>query len=83
MDAEFDAFVRRHNHCNVEADCALVNPGCPLGCNVAVRSDAVDAVLMKAADLIADYESAGRGCAYRCTVSPAVQCLMGSCSVEP
>lgn len=66
IQTRWDAFVAENNTCEVDADCAAVYPGCPLGCATAIRADAVEAGAEVADDLIRRYERGGRSCAYDC-----------------
>ena len=82
IKTEFDAYVAGANACAAVADCQIVFPGCPLGCEVAVRADRSVDVMKKAASLIQEYESGNHGgCAYSCAQSHAV-CTQGLCAVE-
>jgi hypothetical protein len=83
IEAEFDDFVASRNQCQVASDCELAPAGCPLGCSVAVRREHVDAVSAKAQELIADFESDGRSCAYRCALVPPLECRMERCFAGP
>jgi len=83
IEAEFDDFVAGRNQCEVASECELAPAGCPLGCFVAVRREHVDAVSEKAQELIADYQSGGRSCAYRCAAVPPLECRMERCFAGP
>ncbi len=39
IQAEFDSYVAARQSCEVDSDCGLVYPGCPLGCYVVVATD--------------------------------------------
>lgn len=79
---EFRRYVHGANQCEEARECALVYPGCPLGCFVAMRSDRAAEVERKAQQLIEDYESDTTSCEYGCPPPGAVQCVDGRCSVE-
>jgi len=79
VQAEFNAFVADHDDCQAATDCALITPGCPLGCTVALRADAVDEAEALAKDLIDDYERGGTSCAYGCVGSLRVSCTNQVC----
>jgi hypothetical protein len=82
IKTEFDAYVAGANACAAVADCQIVFPGCPLGCEVAVRADRSVDVMKKAGSLIQEYENGSHsGCAYSCTQSHAV-CTQSQCAVE-
>jgi hypothetical protein len=81
VQAEFDAFVTDHATCEADTDCAVFSPGCPLGCWVAVRSDALDEAEALADDLIDDYVRGGTACAYECVAGGAATCLAGQCAL--
>ena len=79
---EFGAYVAGANACTADSDCQVVSPGCPLGCEVAVRADRADDVMKKAGSLIQQYESGSHSaCAYSCTQSHAV-CTQSLCAVD-
>ena len=79
IEAEFAAFVSARNHCEATTDCVLVGLECPLGCFIAVRSQHTRAVRGKARELVDDYESGGRSCAYKCAQAPPLECRKGRC----
>lgn len=81
IQSEFDAYVLKNNSCKVSADCSIVNPGCPLGCYVAVRADKADAVQKKAKQLIDDWESGVQSCLYDCTEPPELACTDSVCTL--
>jgi len=79
IEAEFAAFVAARNGCESTTECALVGLECPLGCFIAVRSEHARAVREKAQELVEDYESGGRTCAYDCVPAPALECRSQRC----
>jgi hypothetical protein len=79
IEAEFEAFVSSRNRCEVATDCVLVGLDCPLGCFIAVHSQHARAVLDKGRELVDDYESGGRSCAYDCAQPPPLECRRGRC----
>jgi hypothetical protein len=83
VQAEFNAFVADHDDCQAATDCALISPGCPLGCSVALRADAVDEAEAFAKDLIEDYERGGASCDYGCTGAQRVACTDEVCQICP
>ena len=83
LKADFDAFVEANNSCATDTDCALVSPGCPLGCYAAVSTTSVDATEAKAEDLVDQYESGGRACNYLCQTPGPVRCEEQRCTIEP
>ena len=82
IQEEFEEYVDGVNACSVATECAVVMPGCPLGCGVAVRVDQVAAVERKADELIGDYVSGGQVCIYTCPAPGAVECVGGRCAFE-
>ncbi len=76
---EFAAFIASRRGCEQDTDCAVVYPGCPLGCYVAVAEEHVEAVEKKARELVEDYERAGRSCDYDCMEPPEPVCRAGGC----
>jgi len=79
IQKEFDSFVSAHNACEQDEDCVLIMPGCPLGCWTAVNVDAAGEATRLARELIEDYESAGRACAYGCVASCGARCSDKAC----
>jgi hypothetical protein len=82
IQAEFDAFVQKRSVCERADQCTMVAAACPLGCAVAVNTVHVAAVRDKAAELVEEYESGGRSCAYSCVAVSDVECTMGRCTLE-
>ena len=78
---EFDAYVEGANTCSAASECGIARADCPLGCFVAVRLDRVASVERKARELIEDYESGGRSCAYDCVEPGPLECVRGRCGV--
>lgn len=82
IKAEYQAFVADRGACSATAECVLVQPECPLGCNTPVNEEHAEAVKAKARDLIADYESGGETCDYKCPLRQ-VECQEGRCEAVP
>jgi hypothetical protein len=81
LKQEFDAEVQRSNGCAVASECVVARAGCPLGCWVLVNAAHQARVEAKARELIDDYESGGRACAYECTERPMIVCsAAGKCA---
>src|SRR5689334_5156580 len=78
---EFGDFVSKHAACTSDADCALISPGCPLGCFVAVQKSAASEGERLGRELIEDYESGGSSCEYDCVVVCGVACQANACAV--
>jgi hypothetical protein len=76
---KWDEFVADNNACASADDCAIVYPGCPLGCYTAVSADRRSAAEAKAASLIDGYERSGRACDYSCLEPPPLVCDAGHC----
>ena len=74
VEQAWDEWVDEHNSCEVAADCALVFPGCPLGCATAVNVEFVDDAEAKASRLIGRYERFGRSCDYDCIATEEPVC---------
>ena len=72
-------FGGEHNGCETLDDCAVVYPGCPLGCWDAVATEHVDDANAKAEEIIKSYERGGRSCAYSCLAAPPLVCDDGTC----
>lgn len=82
IQEEFDAYVEGANACSAASECAIAEPGCPLGCSVAVRADRVESVERKATELIEDYQSGGRSCVYTCVAPGELECVRGRCAIS-
>lgn len=83
IQADFAAHVGASSACVEDAECALIVPGCPLGCFVAVRADAADECTAYAAGLIDEYERSGARCDYDCLAAGPVRCEEGRCTADP
>lgn len=81
IKADFASFVDSANRCEIAADCALVYPGCPLGCYAAVRADRAEEAMRYAEELISDYESGGASCQYDCVEPPRLTCVQLRCGL--
>jgi hypothetical protein len=79
----FAAYVAGANHCTAVTECAVVFPGCPLGCATAVRADRAADVERTAKSLIAEYERGGARCVYDCNVPKDLVCAEGRCGFAP
>jgi hypothetical protein len=78
---EFTTYVSGANQCVRTSDCTIVSPGCPLGCEVAVRVDREAAVMAKAQALIQEYQSGGMGCSYSCGGPAQPVCEQNRCAI--
>jgi hypothetical protein len=78
---EFTAYVSGATQCVRASDCTIVSPGCPLGCEVAVRVDREAAVMAKAQSLIQEYQSHGMACAYDCAGPVQPACDQNRCAI--
>ncbi|HHO53459.1 MAG TPA: hypothetical protein ENK18_21960 [Deltaproteobacteria bacterium] len=79
---EWEAFLLDHQDCVEDVECAVVYPGCPLGCAAAVRADAVDEAEARIAELLKQYERSGRGCSYECVEHTPPACVQGLCFIN-
>lgn len=66
LQEDWQTFLSEHQTCAVDEDCAVVFPGCPLGCGDVVQSSALDDAEALAETLLRRYERGGRSCAYDC-----------------
>lgn len=83
LRADFDAHVEESNACVDDAECALISPGCPLGCFAAVRADRLESCEAYAARLVERYELGGASCEYDCIAPGPLRCEEGRCSAAP
>ncbi len=74
----FEKEVETSNSCETDEECVLINPGCPLGCNVSVNIEHQERIKNLAEDLIKDYESSGTSCSYGCIRSFPI-CVIDAC----
>jgi hypothetical protein len=81
VQRRWDAFVAEHSECEFADDCAIVYPGCPLGCFDTVNVEHVEEAEDLADRLIRQYESFGRSCDYDCAEAPDPVCDAGSCTL--
>jgi len=82
VQRRFTDYVNGANACTAVSECAIVSPGCPLGCAVGVRTERVADVQAKARELIKEYERGGRRCDYGgCRVHEALVCMANRCTV--
>jgi hypothetical protein len=78
VEAKWDTFVEAHSACADVSDCALVYPGCPLGCASAVSAEHAGEAEAYANELVSAYQSGGGGCVYDCAAS-TLACSAGRC----
>jgi hypothetical protein len=69
----FEKLVSEHNSCLRSSDCAVVTPGCPLGCYAAERRSDVPNVESRARELVAQSGPDCR-CMYKCPPEPSPSC---------
>jgi hypothetical protein len=81
VQRKFNDYVNGANACTMASECAVASAGCPLGCEVAVRTDRVADVEAKAQQLIGDYERGGRSCIYGCRPPGTVACVANRCAI--
>jgi hypothetical protein len=79
IQREFEDYVNDANACSVVSECSEVQPGCPLGCGVAVRTDRVASVERKAEELIDEHTAGGNRCIYSCASPGTLACVDGRC----
>ena len=66
LQDDWRTFLSEHQTCSVDADCAVVFAGCPLGCGDVLQSSALTEAEALADQLIRRYERGGRSCDYDC-----------------
>jgi hypothetical protein len=81
VQRRFNDHVSGANACTAASECAPASAGCPLGCQVAVRTERVADVEAKARQLIKEYERGGRRCDYECRVTRGIACLSSRCAI--
>lgn len=78
LQEEWDQFVSQNKSCETVDDCAMIYPGCPLGCGTAVSADAETEARELGESLISRYERGGQECMYDC-LSLELACESGTC----
>jgi hypothetical protein len=81
VQRKFNDYVNSANSCTMVSECAVASAGCPLGCEVAVRTERVADVQARARQLIEDYERGGRSCVYGCRPPGTLACVAGRCAI--
>ena len=79
---EFAAFTSTMKACAVDADCVFASIECPLGCSAAVNVASKERTEAKARELVRDYQSGGRSCAYGCPAEE-LRCEASRCEATP
>lgn len=68
------------NYCEVVEDCEEIGTYCPFGCYITVNS----AEAKRIKEMVEDYTSKPfRSCDYKCMEWEALECVEGSCEVNP
>jgi len=80
LRAEFDKAVALNGSCGSSSECAVLTPGCPFGCYVAVARTHADEVERLAQNL-ADRNQDCR-CMYKCKARPLASCVRGTCTIQ-
>lgn len=81
VQAQWQEFLADHRACEVDEDCVLVYPGCPLGCYDTVAAEHAEEAEETADRLIRRYETFGRSCSYDCIAAPDPFCAAGTCAL--
>ena len=77
---EVEQALEEANYCAAPEDCAVLYPGCPLGCYAVVNEAEAQAVQ----SLIDDYfDTHGHTCDYDCIAIGDPRCENGRCVVDP
>jgi len=77
----FEKLVSEHNGCLHSPDCAVVAPGCPLGCYVAVSRSDVPMIESRGRELVEGNGPDCR-CMYKCPPEPRSSCTNERCTTE-
>lgn len=70
IQTEWKTFLVELPPCKVDADCAIIEPGCPLGCYTGVLAGRVADAEAVAAELVERYDNGIRPCVYECQPAP-------------
>ncbi|MCA9691260.1 MAG: hypothetical protein KC636_16775 [Myxococcales bacterium] len=68
--------IEEANYCDATEDCAVLFPGCPLGCYAYVNKAEVDDVQH---EIDVYHTMNGQTCDYDCVETPPVACEAGRC----
>lgn len=82
VERDWDDYVAEHNACELPEDCAVVYPGCPMGCFTAVNAEHATEAQAYAQELSARLQRSGSACDYDCLPHGAPRCESGRCVVE-
>lgn len=66
--------------CESDADCQLINPGCPFGCLVGVRKDQAPSITDALSAYREQASEACGSCTYECPDQDDVKCLDNFCT---
>lgn len=80
---DWRTYLEQTGTCSVDADCAVIAPGCPLGCYAGVPQGFQAEALGVAAELADRYQQGLRPCEYRCGPEPFATCDLRTGICEP
>jgi hypothetical protein len=78
--AQFEAYVAENSSCSDDSECAILSPGCPLGCVAYVNASSEDEAKALAQSLVQQVENQ---CDYDCEAFGVAACLDGQCGERP
>lgn len=79
VQRQFSVELELANDCEADAQCTVIYPGCPLGCNAAVHIDKAAHIEEVADKLRGSIQSDGQSCQYSCVAAnPA--CIENKCT---
>jgi cytoskeletal protein RodZ len=82
IETKYQSAVARSNACQKATDCAVISPGCPLGCWSAVNAANAGQILHVAEQLRNEQKKPIGNCMYKCTAKPEPNCVNGQCTFQ-
>jgi len=70
--------INASQSCNIDADCKLVDLGCPFGCGIGLNTSKEAEV----AAVVKDFHDKHSLCVYKCKASLAVSCVSNVCIAQ-
>lgn len=78
---EISGKIAEARHCTRDADCALIDFGCPFGCGTPVNSQSAVETITAA---IEEYNRTCKRCIHDCeTIKGDLRCVEGNCTIKP
>lgn len=82
LQEEWEAFAAEHRDCEVDEDCLLVYPGCPIACVDVIALSAAEEANQLAIELHTRADKGGRDFRCECAASGEAICDEGTCAIS-